>query len=391
MGYVWTAGDALSSARLNQTGRDIIEITAGENLTAGDVVYIPNYNLEVLSASADTHVASGTPTTNYGTSTTVSTGGAGSSYEAYVQFSFTTAPSATEVLNAYLLLSWNSNANTGTGTIQRITSTWAEGTVTWNTKPTSTTVNQVSITGTGTTNVGHQAFDVTTLFQDIQNNTNYGFKVTTTGATGTTSFNSKEHATTYYAPRFVVWGVDTNAGSAYKISSLTAEKQRLGYTGVVLNTVTSGSTAYVLRSGKVTGLTGLTAGTRYYSTSAGALSSTESVFPVGYATSTTELIVTPPKQLTVSSINLGSPSAAARTSSVQCPFLPGAEMCLSQNSMSGGGTEAPQYWETWFDRNNDTGTSRRSDMGDLTSGIVSVYDWDASIPTMNTSLTFFRG
>jgi len=390
MGKSWNVADPLSASDLNLTGHDLVAVEAGENLTAGQVVYVPLLNLQILDADADSYVAQSTPTTNYGTNTSVVTGGAGTNYEGYISFDFSNAPSSSEALAAYLMLAWNRNSDSGSGTLRRLTSSWNEGGVTWNTKPTNTSTNEVTLSGAGSSRVGHRTHECLTLYGDIQDNTNNGFYLTTSGATGTHNFDSRDHGTAYLHPRFIVWGTHADAGKAYVIDDLSDPTQRLGYMGVVVNTVTSGNTAYIMRSGKVVGLSGLTAGQRYFSTAAGALSTTESSLPVGFAFSATELWVIPPKMLPIATINLGATGATSRTSNVQMPMIPGCDWVFIQNNMEFDGNESPEYWETWLDRDDQTDATRRSDMATLSSGIISVEDWDADEPDMEVLLTLFR-
>lgn len=55
--------------------------------------------------------------------------------------------------------------------VERVTSAWDEGTVTWNTSPTSTTANQVSLPGSNGVTFNYDVVDlnITTLIQDIIN------------------------------------------------------------------------------------------------------------------------------------------------------------------------------------------------------------------------------
>ena len=51
--------------------------------------------------------------------------------------------------------------------IERITSDWDESTVTWNTQPTSTSVNQIRFDGSSSVTQDFPHLDITTLVQDM--------------------------------------------------------------------------------------------------------------------------------------------------------------------------------------------------------------------------------
>lgn len=71
-------------------------------------------------------------------------------------------------------------ANYGTNNsfvIRRVTSPWSEDSVTWNTQPTTTTQNEITIPQSGLPNQNYLNIDVTTLVYDMLNNpqSSYGF------------------------------------------------------------------------------------------------------------------------------------------------------------------------------------------------------------------------
>lgn len=109
-----------------------------------------------------------------------------------IDFDFSTIPDGSTIESAILSL-WNDSTslnNSGkhseaavyplTGGdngayLRRITSTWDESTVTWNTQPTTTTINQVSILPSTDPHQDYPTIDVTTLVQDIINNKSTSF------------------------------------------------------------------------------------------------------------------------------------------------------------------------------------------------------------------------
>lgn len=125
-------------------------------------------------------------------------------------------PQYTPVSYAYLSLygvatsgannlgSYGSNA----GYVQRVTSTWTESGVTWNTQPSVTTTNQVSVPGSAGVQWNYNVIDlnVTTLLQDIINQppaARYGFAVRLQSEVYYSSllFGSSEHADTARHPK----------------------------------------------------------------------------------------------------------------------------------------------------------------------------------------------
>ncbi len=77
--------------------------------------------------------------------------------------------------------------------IRRVTSSWSEGTVTYNTKPSATTTNQVTYTSLN--DAGLIYIDITQLIKDIINNTNYGLMLVNSSGTSYTTRNvtSRDH------------------------------------------------------------------------------------------------------------------------------------------------------------------------------------------------------
>ncbi|GAB3899773.1 hypothetical protein GCM10028803_21480 [Larkinella knui] len=106
-----------------------------------------------------------------------------------VQFDLTSIPENSTIQEAYLYLYFNPTSpylslggfNTGhVGQndffVQKTITPWDESTVTWETQPQSTTVNQVSVPA-ATSPTQNYVIDVTKLVQDMVNNkaANYGF------------------------------------------------------------------------------------------------------------------------------------------------------------------------------------------------------------------------
>lgn len=92
--------------------------------------------------------------------------------------------------------------------IQRITSSWDENTVTWNTQPTSTTTNQVSLSASTSTSQNYLDIDVTNLINDIRNNptTGYGLmlKLQTEATYRCLLFATSDHADSAKWPKLTI-------------------------------------------------------------------------------------------------------------------------------------------------------------------------------------------
>ncbi len=104
---------------------------------------------------------------------------------ALIEFDLTQIPIGSTIISAYLNLYAHPNpitvptAMSGTNNtvlIQRITSSWSENTVTWNTQPTTTMLNQVILSHTSNPNQNYLNTNVKNLVQDMIDYPNsYGF------------------------------------------------------------------------------------------------------------------------------------------------------------------------------------------------------------------------
>lgn len=97
----------------------------------------------------------------------------------------------------------NSNASY----LKKVTSTWAENTVTWNNVPTTTTTNQVSLAASTTTTQNYPLINFISFWNDwkTSNGTNYGVLLdfqTTTNSQRAMCFHSSDGATSSLRPNF---------------------------------------------------------------------------------------------------------------------------------------------------------------------------------------------
>ncbi|MEI2678009.1 MAG: DNRLRE domain-containing protein [Burkholderiaceae bacterium] len=91
--------------------------------------------------------------------------------------------------------------------IERVTSNWSENTVTWNTQPTSTSVNQVPLAGTTNATLDYLNINVTSIVQDIiasTSNNGIILKLATEAATNLLPFCSKDHFNSAKHPKLRV-------------------------------------------------------------------------------------------------------------------------------------------------------------------------------------------
>ncbi|TAK70121.1 MAG: DNRLRE domain-containing protein [Actinomycetota bacterium] len=179
-----------------------------------------------LSASEDTFVGSGAPTTNFSTSTDLRIGtfdGGTTIGRSYLKFPLDTMAEffddRTVVTSASLGL-WNWWSQTCTAfaaEVRRPTSTWSGSSVTWNTKPTQSaavaTVTEAHRNDSGGGCAegwlgGASGFNVTSLVQDYASGTypDYGFAVTASesNSNGWKKFYSSDYGTAGQRPKLTV-------------------------------------------------------------------------------------------------------------------------------------------------------------------------------------------
>jgi hypothetical protein len=186
----------------------------------------------------DAYLASGSSSSNFGTHGSLGgniwtcTGNPCISRGLF-KFDLTTIPSGAVVTSASLALfadlNWSTSPTTGgpnnAGYLNRVTSSWSEGAVTWNTQPTSTTLNQVVIPGSSSTSQNYTV-NVTSLTQDMLTNINYGFML------------KMQDEVNYY--KSLMFASSDNANSATKCPVLTISYiNQTGINDIVNNAVLS--------------------------------------------------------------------------------------------------------------------------------------------------------
>jgi hypothetical protein len=200
-------------------GATAVTIASGLLATSSKTLTHATCTLQGTAQSIDSEVRSASPTTNYGTQTTMVVEGTGSQRKVYVQFTLSacspTLPSNAEVDSATLTLYATTVGGTRTLKLYRTTSTWTETGITWNTQPTSTPASPTTSFSVSAT--GNQTIDVSNDVNDFLQTspsalppygavvTNYGWMVDDE-ATGTTqiTFASSENGTTTHQPKLVI-------------------------------------------------------------------------------------------------------------------------------------------------------------------------------------------
>jgi len=164
------------------------------------------------TAGKDARIDPGAADTNYGTDTELWVGGAdGDDERSLIEFSMTSVPSDTDTIISAELQLYCSSVSNDTArdiTVHQITSSWDEGTVTWNTKPSHEVAAEdtVSVTSAGS----WYSWDITQLVKDWKNGikANYGVMLINADA-GTLNiakiFYSSDYTTdTSLRPKLVV-------------------------------------------------------------------------------------------------------------------------------------------------------------------------------------------
>jgi hypothetical protein len=111
-------------------------------------------------------------------------GGNNSNVRSLIQFDLSGIPANATITSATLALYFNPTSDEGnhvkllgsnTSYLERITSNWAENTVTWNTQPTTTSTNRVALPATTSGTQNFTNINVRQLIIDSRNNPNSSF------------------------------------------------------------------------------------------------------------------------------------------------------------------------------------------------------------------------
>lgn len=159
-----------------------------------------------INANADATVLQTGASSNYGSASNLTIVGVSSMRELFVNFDLSAIPNTARINSAVVILRMYSNNGSGTIFAERVTSSWAESTVTWNTRP-SVVANTDGSVATGTTNNVDINVPVTSIVKSwFESGTaRYGIKFWSS-TSATNYFRSKESAAPndLYNPRLYV-------------------------------------------------------------------------------------------------------------------------------------------------------------------------------------------
>lgn len=178
----------------------------------------------------DTYIHSGSPTFNYGTSTTLVTTGGSPTRRSFVQFDLSGIPANSHIVSATLTLTNIASSGSPSTTVNRITSEWFEGSQngaapsggqdgsTWNLRNANGSVaynagaggdigTQIATRSSGSFVAGGaNDFDVTDEVQNIVDGTitNNGWSIITSGTVFAFTWASSDHATAASRPKLTI-------------------------------------------------------------------------------------------------------------------------------------------------------------------------------------------
>lgn len=292
---------------------NLITFTAGENITEGDAIAVELNVLQEISPSKSAYVDQDNPTTNYQDYVQMEEVGGGHEQFGYLQWDITDGMTTADA--AFIYFEYISGWDEASTHIycQRVTSTWEEATVTYNTKPTSVVYDDVSFdTGIPVLTLplsfaGERCFgfDITSLYNGWKAGTytNYGIRLHVNNY-GVQVLKLSGSSGTYPA-KLLLFGKSANAGKVYK-SDATNFNRSVNFIGFALNTATAGNQVSVQTSGVIKDLAGLTAGNQYYLTDTpGTISTTTGTFlkVAGTALSSSTLLLASLDSFSINSRN----------------------------------------------------------------------------------------
>lgn len=176
-----------------------------------------------LGKDAQVNNYGGNASTNFGTSPVIAsyvwTNGTVFTNKFYIQFDLSSLPANAVVTSASLDLyadnptttfvgnpSTPMNGSNNASYIKRVTSSWDESTITWNSQPTATGTHQVTLPQSNSTTQNYLGVDVTQLVSDMVVNGNNGFLVEpiTNQPSNSMIFRSSDYQDSAYWPSLTV-------------------------------------------------------------------------------------------------------------------------------------------------------------------------------------------
>lgn len=243
----------------------------GESITLGQALStIRNVTANAVATGADAYVDSGSATTNFGSSTSlqVSKTSGASRAEVYLRPNFASLTGLKRIVSMTLNI-YCSTTGAMTLAITPITSSWVEGSVTWNTKPTLGTALLTGQTAPGSATTWSPGFTVPDqATSDFIVANGIAIIESDSGGTATITFNSREAGSNL--PTFDIT-YEAADGKLYRanIGAVSANSEA-GFYGIAAEAGNSGETKKVWTHGDIP-LAGLVEGTNYFLGTNGAL------------------------------------------------------------------------------------------------------------------------
>ena len=159
----------------NLDGNSMVVTFGPFDLKAGEAVVVDPTITTNVGSSGDTHVSEGSPTTNYGTSTSMQVQLFKDEYgtvyrnRIFIKFDLSSLPINIDITSAKLYLyMYSSTAHTRTLAVHEVSdNSWGETTITWNNKP-SYDATATTTTSIGTSS-GWKYFTITSDVEDAYN------------------------------------------------------------------------------------------------------------------------------------------------------------------------------------------------------------------------------
>jgi hypothetical protein len=143
--------------------------------------------------------------------------GADHKIRSLIAFDLSSIPAGSTIMSATLSLYWAPGSDEGNhfgffgsnkAWLQRVTSQWQENSVTWNTQPSSTTANRVSVPGSTSGTQNYPNINVKVLVQDMVNDPTHSFgfmlKLQSETVYKKLVFASSDHSNAALHPKLVV-------------------------------------------------------------------------------------------------------------------------------------------------------------------------------------------
>jgi acid phosphatase type 7 len=154
-----------------------------------------------ITATEDTYVSQGNPSGLHGSYSYLATNAAPGERRAYVKFTVAGIPTGATGVSAALQL-WGQSTSASTFTVWRTTSTWTEGSLTWNNQP---PLGSLVTTRTGVSSGQYNSFDVSSY---LTANGTYGM-VVTTNSTTEIMFTSRDSTSNHPPKLLLTWTAPT--------------------------------------------------------------------------------------------------------------------------------------------------------------------------------------